>query len=86
MPFIFPHLAPMPDARLGQGATVGSVIPAVRAIIPAAVGADIGCGMIAVRTGVTAADTREWSCGTPGTWSRSGTRCVRSLTSRATNS
>ena len=50
MPFVFPHLALMPDARLGQGATVGSVIPTLRAIIPAAVGVDIGCGMIAVRT------------------------------------
>lgn len=50
MPFIYPHLALMPDAHLGRGATVGSVIPTVRAIMPAAVGVDIGCGMIAVRT------------------------------------
>lgn len=50
MPFIFPHLALMPDAHLGMGATVGSVIPTLNAIIPAAVGVDIGCGMIAVRT------------------------------------
>jgi tRNA-splicing ligase RtcB (3'-phosphate/5'-hydroxy nucleic acid ligase) len=50
MPFIHPHIALMPDAHLGKGATVGSVIPTVRAIIPAAVGVDIGCGMIAVRT------------------------------------
>jgi tRNA-splicing ligase RtcB len=50
MPFIHPHLALMPDAHLGKGATVGSVIPTVGAIIPAAVGVDIGCGMIAVRT------------------------------------
>jgi tRNA-splicing ligase RtcB (3'-phosphate/5'-hydroxy nucleic acid ligase) len=50
MPFIFPHLALMPDAHLGKGATVGSVIPTESAIIPAAVGVDIGCGMIAVRT------------------------------------
>jgi tRNA-splicing ligase RtcB (3'-phosphate/5'-hydroxy nucleic acid ligase) len=50
MPFIYPHLALMPDAHLGKGATVGSVIPTVGAIIPAAVGVDIGCGMIAVRT------------------------------------
>jgi len=50
MPFIHPHLALMPDAHLGLGATVGSVIPTLRAIIPAAVGVDIGCGMIAVRT------------------------------------
>ena len=50
MPFIFPHLALMPDAHLGKGATVGSVIPTLGAIIPAAVGVDIGCGMIAVKT------------------------------------
>jgi len=52
MPFIHPHLALMPDAHLGKGATVGSVIPTLGAIIPAAVGVDIGCGMIAVRTQV----------------------------------
>lgn len=50
MPFIYPHVALMPDAHLGLGATVGSVIPTLGAIIPAAVGVDIGCGMIAVRT------------------------------------
>jgi tRNA-splicing ligase RtcB len=50
MPFVYPHLALMPDAHLGKGATVGSVIPTLRAVIPAAVGVDIGCGMIAVRT------------------------------------
>ncbi len=54
MPFIYPHLALMPDAHLGKGATVGSVIPTDGAIIPAAVGVDIGCGMIAVRTQFTA--------------------------------
>src|SRR3954451_22607070 len=56
MPFIHPHLALMPDAHLGKGATVGSVIPTEGAIIPAAVGVDIGCGMMAVRTQFTAAD------------------------------
>lgn len=56
LPFIHPHLALMPDAHLGKGATVGSVIPTLGAIVPAAVGVDIGCGMIAVRTGLTAAD------------------------------
>ncbi|SDR93922.1 tRNA-splicing ligase RtcB [Friedmanniella luteola] len=56
MPFIFPHLALMPDAHLGLGATVGSVIPTLRALMPAAVGVDIGCGMIAVRTQLSAAD------------------------------
>ena len=56
MPFIYPHLALMPDAHLGLGATVGSVIPTLGAIIPAAVGVDIGCGMIAVKTQFTADD------------------------------
>ena len=56
MPFIYPHLALMPDAHLGKGATVGSVIPTLGAIIPAAVGVDIGCGMIAVRTQYSVAD------------------------------
>lgn len=56
MPFIYPHLALMPDAHLGKGATVGSVIPTDGAIIPAAVGVDIGCGMNAVRTQWTTAD------------------------------
>src|SRR6266567_3445941 len=58
MPFVFPHVALMPDAHLGKGATVGSVIPTLRAIIPAAVGVDIGCGMIALRTQFTAEDVR----------------------------
>ena len=56
MPFIYPHVALMPDAHLGKGATVGSVIPTLGAVIPAAVGVDIGCGMVAVRTQLTAAD------------------------------
>jgi len=56
MPFIFPHVALMPDAHLGKGATVGSVIPTLGAVIPAAVGVDIGCGMIAVRTQFTSDD------------------------------
>src|SRR5260370_39283193 len=59
MPFIFPHVALMPDAHLGKGATVGSVITTLGAIIPAAVGVDIGCGMIAVRTQFTADDVRS---------------------------
>lgn len=49
-----PHVALMPDAHVGIGATVGSVIPTVDAVIPAAVGVDIGCGMVAVRTQFTA--------------------------------
>jgi tRNA-splicing ligase RtcB (3'-phosphate/5'-hydroxy nucleic acid ligase) len=59
MPFIYPHLALMPDAHLGRGATVGSVIPTIGAIIPAAVGVDIGCGMHAVRMALTAGDVRR---------------------------
>lgn len=59
MPFIHPHVALMPDAHLGRGSTVGSVIPTLRAIIPAAVGVDIGCGMRAVRTNFTADDMRR---------------------------
>ena len=51
--FIYPHIALMPDAHLGYGATVGSVIPTLGAVIPAAVGVDIGCGMIAVQTQFT---------------------------------
>ena len=61
MPFVFPHLALMPDAHLGLGATVGSVIPTERAVMPAAVGVDIGCGMIAVLTQFTAADLGDRS-------------------------
>ena len=58
LPFVQPHLALMPDAHLGKGATVGSVIPTERAIVPAAVGVDIGCGMIAVRSQFTEEDLR----------------------------
>jgi tRNA-splicing ligase RtcB len=54
LPFVFRHVAAMPDVHLGIGATVGSVIPTVGAVIPAAVGVDIGCGMCAVRTSVRA--------------------------------
>ena len=55
LPFIHGHVAVMPDVHLGRGATVGSVIPTKGAIIPAAVGVDIGCGMAAVMTNITAA-------------------------------
>jgi tRNA-splicing ligase RtcB (3'-phosphate/5'-hydroxy nucleic acid ligase) len=54
LPFIHRHLAVMPDVHWGMGATVGSVIPTIGAIIPAAVGVDIGCGMMAVRTSIRA--------------------------------
>ncbi|WP_337135642.1 RtcB family protein [Proteus terrae] len=56
MPFIFKHMAVMPDVHLGKGSTIGSVIPTKGAIIPAAVGVDIGCGMIAVKTSLHAND------------------------------
>jgi tRNA-splicing ligase RtcB len=71
MPFIHPHVALMPDAHLGLGATVGSVIPTVRAVMPAAVGVDIGCGMIAVKTQFSRDDLVARS--------RSGTRSLRDL-------
>jgi tRNA-splicing ligase RtcB len=56
MPFIHKHIAAMPDVHWGMGATVGSVIATKGAIIPAAVGVDIGCGMAAQRTTLTASD------------------------------
>lgn len=56
MPFIYKWLAVMPDVHVGKGSTIGSVIPTKKAIIPAAVGVDIGCGMMAVRTSLTATD------------------------------
>lgn len=56
LPFIHKHVAVMPDVHVGKGATVGSVIATKGAIIPAAVGVDIGCGMIAVKTSLTAND------------------------------
>ena len=59
MPFIHKHVAVMPDCHYGLGATVGSCIPTLRAIIPAAVGVDIGCGMIAVKTPLARADLPE---------------------------
>jgi len=54
LPFIHHHVAAMPDVHLGIGATVGSVIPTRKAIIPASVGVDIGCGMMAIKTSLTA--------------------------------
>jgi tRNA-splicing ligase RtcB len=87
MPFIFKHIAVMPDVHMGIGATVGSVIPTKGAIIPAAVGVDIGCGMIAVRTSLSAdnlpdnlSDLRisienavpHGGPGTRGTWAEPG--------------
>ena len=59
LPIVHHHVAAMPDVHLGIGATVGSVIATKRAIIPAAVGVDIGCGMIAARLSLTADDVDE---------------------------
>lgn len=59
LPFVHGHIAAMPDVHWGMGATVGSVILTVRAIVPAAVGVDIGCGMCAALTDLTASDLPE---------------------------
>ncbi len=56
LPFVTPWVAAMPDVHIGKGATIGSVIPTLNAIIPAAVGVDLGCGMMAVKTSLTAND------------------------------
>jgi len=64
MPFIHPHVALMPDAHLGKGSSVGTVIPTIDAVIPAAVGVDIGCGMIAARTHFTFDDIKGKDLGT----------------------
>src|SRR5688572_1237559 len=56
LPIVFRHVAVMPDVHVGKGATVGSVVPTKGAIIPAAVGVDIGCGMMATRTSLRAKD------------------------------
>jgi tRNA-splicing ligase RtcB len=56
MPFIYQHIAVMPDVHLGKGSTIGSVIPTLGAIIPAAVGVDIGCGMMAAKTTLNGRD------------------------------
>ena len=56
LPIVFKHIAAMPDVHLGIGATIGSVIPTLKAIIPAAVGVDIGCGMMACKTTLRAED------------------------------
>lgn len=56
LPFVFHHVAVMPDVHVGKGSTIGSVIPTLGAVIPAAVGVDIGCGMMAAKTSLRAAD------------------------------
>src|SRR6185503_9936509 len=61
LPIVHHHVAAMPDVPLGNGATVGSVIPTKKAIIPAAVGVDIGCGMMATHLSLTANELDEAS-------------------------
>lgn len=56
LPFIHRHLAVMPDCHWGMGSTIGSVIPTLKAVIPAAVGVDLGCGMVACKTNISATD------------------------------
>ncbi len=56
LPFVFKHIAAMPDVHVGTGSTVGTVLATKKAVIPAAVGVDIGCGMIACRTSLKAED------------------------------
>ena len=56
MPFVYKHIAVMPDVHLGKGSTIGTVVPTLGAVIPAAVGVDIGCGMMAAKTTLTAND------------------------------
>lgn len=59
LPYVYPHVAVMPDVHYGIGATVGSVVPMIGAVAPAAVGVDIGCGMAALETNLFASDLPE---------------------------
>src|SRR3990167_10448485 len=61
MPFLFKHVAVMPDTHYGRGSTVGTVLATKGAIIPAAIGVDIGCGMIAVKTNLIQEQLRDLS-------------------------
>src|SRR6476469_5256578 len=63
LPVVFRHIAAMPDVHVGIGATVGSVIPTLKAIIPAAVGVDIGCGMMATQLSLISSDLDEKALG-----------------------
>src|SRR5580658_1214895 len=54
LPFIYRHIAVMPDVHAGRGSTIGTVLPTLKAVIPAAVGVDLGCGMMACKTSLTA--------------------------------
>lgn len=65
MPFVYKHIAVMPDVHLGEGSMIGCVISALGAVIPAAVGADIGCGMTAAKTTLTANDLPDNLSGPP---------------------
>lgn len=65
MPFVYKHIAVMPDVHLGKGSTIGCVIPTLGAVIPAAVGADRGCGMTAAKTTLTANDLPDNLSGLP---------------------
>ena len=56
LPIVGRHVAAMPDAHPGRGSTIGSVIPTKGAIVPSAVGVDIGCGMVAIETQLVASD------------------------------
>ena len=59
MPFVYPHAVLMPDAHLGKGCCIGLGLPTMRTLIPSCIGVDIGCGMMAVRLGITRADFRS---------------------------
>lgn len=56
LPFIYKHIAVMPDVHAGKGSTIGTVLPTIKAVIPAAVGVDLGCGMMACKTDLVAED------------------------------
>lgn len=56
LPFIYKHIAVMPDVHAGKGSTIGTVLATQKAIIPAAVGVDLGCGMMACKTSLKAQD------------------------------
>ena len=66
LPIVFRHVAVMPDCHVGKGATIGTVIATKDAVIPAAVGVDIGCGMLAVRTDPAAGGARRPAGGAAG--------------------
>ena len=83
LPFVFKHVAAMPDVHAGRGATIGSVIATKGAVIPAAVGVDIGCGMMAVKTFLNSALVAEKVAEIRHTIERSipvGFQCNRVLT------